>query len=282
MSAATLTPQTGRVTGPGVSFPRTLNSEWIKFTTLRSTWVLLATTVLVMVGIGLLGGWGIASGMEQMEAAGQDPAAAGMDGSLLYLMTSGGLDFGQLIIGSLGVLLIASEYSTGMIRSTMTAVPSRLSPLFAKALVVAVVAAVVGILSSFITYFLLQPILANYGREFGLDVENLIQSMLLSGVYLAVVALMGLALGSLLRNSAGGIVTLVVLLLVLPIVAQIIPFDWVQDGVMPYLPSNAGRQMVMLETADGDLTQWQGGLVMAAWAAVLLAGAAVTTKTRDV
>ena len=137
MSAATLTPQTGRVTGPGVSFPRTLNSEWIKFTTLRSTWVLLATTVLVMVGIGLLGGWGIASGMEQMEAAGQDPAAAGMDSSLLYLMTSGGLDFGQLIIGSLGVLLIASEYSTGMIRSTMTAVPSRLSPLFAKALVVA-------------------------------------------------------------------------------------------------------------------------------------------------
>jgi len=282
MSAATLTPQTGRVTGPGVSFPRTLNSEWIKFTTLRSTWVLLATTVLVMVGIGLLGGWGIASGMEQMEAAGQDPAAAGMDSSLLYLMTSGGLDFGQLIIGSLGVLLIASEYSTGMIRSTMTAVPSRLSPLFAKALVVAVVAAVVGILSSFITYFLLQPVLANYGREFGLDVENLIQSMLLSGVYLAVVALMGLALGSLLRNSAGGIVSLVVLLLVLPIVAQIIPFDWVQDGVMPYLPSNAGRQMVMLETADGDLTQWQGGLVMAAWAAVLLAGAAVTTKARDV
>ncbi|MET1154876.1 ABC transporter permease [Arthrobacter sp.] len=282
MSAATLTPQAGHVTGPGVSFPRTLNSEWIKFTTLRSTWVLLATTVLVMVGIGLLGGWGIATGMEQMESAGQDPAAAGMDSSILYLMTSGGLDFGQLIIGSLGVLLIASEYSTGMIRSTMTAVPSRLSPLFAKSLVVAVVAAVVGILSSFVTYFLLQPILANYGREFGLDVDHLVQSMLLSGVYLAVVALMGLALGSLLRNSAGGIVTLVVLLLVLPIVAQIIPFDWVQDGVMPYLPSNAGRQMVMLETADGDLTQWQGGLVMAAWAAVLLAGAAVTTKARDV
>src|SRR4051812_10044621 len=125
----------------GVNFLRALHAEWIKFTTLRSTWILLATTVVVMVGIGLLGGWGVGSGLEEMAADGQGPAAVGLDPKLLYMMTTGGIDFGQLIIGSLGVLLIASEYSTGMIRSTMTAVPDRLSPLFAKALVIALVAA---------------------------------------------------------------------------------------------------------------------------------------------
>ncbi|AUI50490.1 ABC transporter permease [Arthrobacter crystallopoietes] len=281
MSTATMN-KPAHATGSGVNFVRSLHSEWIKFTTLRSTWILLATTIVVMIGIGMLGAWGMGSGMESIRESGQDPAAMGMDESMLYMMATGGIDFGQLIIGALGVLLIASEYSTGMIRSTMTAVPGRLSPLAAKAVVVAAVAAVVGIVSSFATYFLSQPILAGYGLDYGLDVENFVQSLLLSGVYLALVALMGLALGSLLRNSAGGIVTLVALLLVLPIVASILQFDWIQDGVVPYLPSNAGRQLLALEIADGDLTQLQGGLVMAAWTAVLLAAAAVTTKSRDV
>jgi ABC-2 type transport system permease protein len=286
MSTATVqnrpagTPATTPAAG-GVNFLRALHAEWIKFTTLRSTWILLATTVVVMVGIGLLGGWGIGSGLEELAADGQDPAAVGLDPKMLYMMTTGGIDFGQLIIGSLGVLLIASEYSTGMIRSTMTAVPDRLSPLFAKALVIALVAAAVGIVSSFATYFLLQPVLAQYGHEFGLDVENLVPSMLLSGVYLALAALVALALGSLLRNSAGGIVTLVVLFLIVPMVLGFIQLDWIQDAI-PYLPSEAGRQLLALEIADGDLTQLQGGLVMAAWTAVLLAAAAVTTKSRDV
>ncbi|NKX55610.1 ABC transporter permease [Arthrobacter mobilis] len=265
----------------GVNFLRALHAEWIKFTTLRSTWILLATTLAAMVGIGLLGAWGVATALEQAADSGRDPGADGVRPQLLYLMPTGGIDFAQLIIGSLGVLLIASEYSTGMIRSTMTAVPDRLSPLFAKALVIAAVAAVTGIVSSFATYFLMQPVLAGYGQEFGLEVENLVPSMLLSGAYLALASLTALALGSLLRNSAGGIVTLVALFLVLPTVLGLIQLDWIQDA-LPYLPSNAGRQLLALEIAGGDLTRLQGGLVMAAWSAVLLAAAAVVTKVRDV
>ncbi|WP_262107046.1 ABC transporter permease [Arthrobacter sp. Marseille-P9274] len=282
MSTATMNRPAARVSGKGVSFARVLHSEWIKFTTLRSTWILLATTVAVSIGIGVLGAWGMGSGIEQLRADGQDPASVGLDPSMIPMMATGGLDFGQLIIGALGVLLIASEYSTGMIRSTMTAVPRRIPALAAKAVVVAVVAAIVGVVSSFATYFVSQPVLSQYGLEYGLDVENLVQSVLLSGVYLALVALMGLALGSLLRNSAGGIVTLVALLLVLPIVASMLQFDWVKDGVEPFLPSNAGRQLVALQIPEDALTQLQGGLVMAAWAAVLLVAAAFTTKTRDV
>ena len=150
-------------------------------------------------------------------------------------MTSGGLDFGQLVIGSLGVLLITSEYSTGMIRSTMS--PCRRG---CPAVRQGPGCRGGGRLIGCRQFHHLLPAAAdpqaNYGREFGLDVDHLVQSMLLSGVYLAVVALMGLALGSLLRNSAGGIVTLVVLLLVLPIVAQIIPSTGCRTASCPTCP----------------------------------------------
>lgn len=265
-----------------LTFLRILSSEWIKFTTLRSTWILLATTIVVMIGIGLLGGWGIGSAMEEIKASGQDPATVGLDPGMLYGTPLFGLDFGQLIIGSLGVLMIASEYSTGMIRSTMTAVPTRLPAFLGKALVVAVVAALVGIVSSFATYFLLQPILAQYEAGFELGVENLTQSMLLAGVYLALASVMALGLGALLRNSAGAIVTLVALFLVLPTVLGFIQFDWVQDGVIPFLPGNAGHQMLLLQTPEDTLTQTQGGLVLGAWAAGLLALGAASLKARDV
>lgn len=274
-----------------LGFLRVLHSEWIKFTTLRSTWMLLATTVLLMVGIGLLGGWGIGSAVEAGQAdAVQGPGGPGGPGSggseglnaILHTMPVGGIDLGQLIIGSLGVLLMASEYSTGMIRSTMAAVPRRLPAYFAKGLVIAAVAAVVGIASSFATYFLLQPILTGYGLEFGLDVPQLVQSMLLSGVYLALASLIALGLGTLLRNSAGAIVALVALFLVVPPLLGLIRFDWVQDGILPYLPASAGHQMLMLEVAEGALNQTQGGLVMGAWAAALLALGALSLKTRDV
>jgi hypothetical protein len=73
----------------------------------------------------------------------------------------------------------------------------------------------------------------------------------------------------------------VVLFLILPTVLGLIHLDWIQDAI-PYLPSNAGRQLLALDIAEGDLTRLQGGLVMAAWSAALLAAAAVGTKARDV
>jgi ABC-type transport system involved in multi-copper enzyme maturation permease subunit len=116
--------------------------------------------------------------------------------------------------------------------------------------------------------------------EFAFSSEVL-GSILCTGLYLSLVSLMGLALGTLLRNSAGSIVTLSALLLVIPMVLSMIPGEAIAN-ISKYLPSNAGAQLTATQITDGALTQLQGGLVMAAWAIVPLAIALVTVKRRDV
>ncbi len=193
---------------------------------------------------------------------------------------TGGLAFAQLIVGSLAILLIASEFGTGMIRSTMIAVPRRIPAVLAKALVVALVAYVVGTVSAFITYFAVQPVLSPSDMGFAFSTEVL-GSILCTGLYLSLVSLMGLALGTLLRNSAGSIVTLSALLLVIPMVLSMIPGEAIEN-ISKYLPSNAGAQLIATQITDGALTQLQGGLVMAGWAIVPLAFVLVAVKRRDV
>ena len=100
-------------TGPGPSFPRVLNSEFIKFRTLLSTLILLGCTVLVVVGFGALSAWGTG---QFAEAAATDPEAAAafasQGGDLAVGVPTSGIAFAQLILGSLGVLLMSSEFST--------------------------------------------------------------------------------------------------------------------------------------------------------------------------
>lgn len=271
--------------GKGVNFARMVASEWIKVRTLRSTTILLILTVVAMVGFGALNAWGTTISAQfssdvPPEAQAQMAETGGIEG-LAYSVPASGVAFGQLLLGSLAVVLIASEYATGMIRSTMVATPRRIQALLAKVLVITVVAFVVGALSALITYFVAQPILASEDLDYALSVDGLFPSILNTGTFLALVAIMAMSIGALMRNSAGGIVTIVALLMVLPIVFQLIPNDFFQD-TMQYLPSSAGTQLVAVQVADDALTQLQGGLVMGAWALVLLVAACLTTMRRDV
>lgn len=272
MTTLTANNQTGRTVPHGSSFGRVLNSEWIKFRSLRSTVILLFSAVVMMIGIGTLGAWGIASAAEDAQ-----PSAPGM----IHTMPSGGLSFAQLLIGALAVLLISSEFGTGMIRSTMIAVPKRIPALAAKGVVISLIAYIVGTVAALATYFAIQPILATQEMEFALDAEGVLGSIFSIGLYLSFVALIGLALGALLRNSAGGIVTLIALLMVVPTALDIIPGEFASD-IAKYLPSNAGTQLIATQVADDALTQFQGGLVMGAWAVIPLIAAIVVLKRRDV
>ena len=120
-------PGDGTSAGPGPSFHRVLNSEFIKFRTLLSTLILLACTVLVVVGFGALSAWGTGQFAEQ---ALNDPEAAAayaaQGGDIAVGVPTSGIAFAQLILGSLGVLLMSSEFTTGMARSTFAAVPKLL------------------------------------------------------------------------------------------------------------------------------------------------------------
>ncbi|MBT1004227.1 ABC transporter permease [Paenarthrobacter sp. DKR-5] len=269
-----------RTVGPGLAFHRVLNSEWIKFRTLRSTLILLAGTVLVMVGLSALSGWGIGQALRDAAVNPRAGAALSQPDLLTSIPTSG-VGLAQLIIGSLGVLTIASEFSTGMIRSTFAAVPTRLPAFVAKAVVLTAVAYVVATASALLSYLVAKPILAQYSQTLSLDQAGVLQGILLSGVYVAAVALMGMALGAITRNSAGGIMSLVGLFFVAPIALQIIPGDVVKT-LNKYSPSGAGSRLLQHTTLADQLEPWQGGLVLAAWTVALLAAAAALLKRRDV
>lgn len=289
MSAATTTPPTHvSRTGKGVNFGRAIRSEWIKLRTVPSTVVLLSITLVVMVGLAVLSGWGLAmsAGVQAdmpPEQQAQMAESGGLQGAA-YTVPAGGIIFGQLLIASLAVVLIASEWGTGMIRSTMVALPKRVPALLAKNLVIAVVSFVIGVVAAFLSYFVAQPFLAGEDLDFALTADGILPSIINTGTYLALIAVISMAIGTMLRNTAGGIVTAVGLFFVLPtIVVELLGLlaDWIPDAAR-FLPTNAGQQLVAINIGEDALNQWQGGLVMAAWAVGLLVISLIVAKRRDV
>ncbi|WP_434995336.1 ABC transporter permease [Arthrobacter sp. Ld5] len=275
--------------GPGVNFGRVLKSEWIKVTTVPSTVILIASTVVVMIGLAALFAWALSTSAEAIQSAEVPPEFQGptegpnsLAGQALTAPSSG-LVFGQLLIASLAVVLIASEWTTGMIRSTMVAVPKRTPALLAKTAIVAVVSFVVGFASALISYLVAQPILRGQDLDFALTDDGVLASVVNSGTFLALVAVISMSIGTLLRNTAGGVVTAVGIFFVLPIIVQLISglADWIPDAAR-FLPGEAGTQMVAVMVEDDALTQLQGGLVMGVWALVLLVVSLLVTKKRDV
>jgi ABC-2 type transport system permease protein len=268
--------------GPGPSFFRVLNSEFIKFRTLLSTLILLASTAVVMVGFGALSAWGTG---QFADAAGSDPQAAealaAQGGDLAVTVPTSGIAFAQLILGSLGVLLMSSEFTTGMARSTFAAVPKRIPAFVAKLAVVMVSAFVLTAASTYIAGLVAVPILDNYGLKLDLGSSQSVKLLLVNSAYVAAVAAIGMALGTLVRNSAGGIMSLVGLFFVAPIAFQLIPGDFFVEA-RKYLPGNTLTPLTAVEHVPDTLEVWQAGLVLGAWVVVPLALAMILLKTRDV
>ena len=275
--------------GSGLNFGRVLRSEWIKVTTVPSTVILLAITVVVMVGLAALAAWQIVVVLDLIDTAASPEEAMAFGDPQMYRdmvteVPASGIFFGQLLIASLAVVLIASEWGTGMIRSTFSAVPKRTPALLAKVLIITAVSFVIGAAAPFAGLLVSQPILAGGDLNLSLNDDGVIPSILNTGTCLALIAVFSMAIGTLLRNTAGGVVTAIGIIFVLPMVVGLVQgiADWIPDAAR-FLPSNAGTQLVMANaTAEGDLTQLQGGLVLAAWALALLLISLVVTKRRDV
>ena len=184
----------------------------------------------------------------------------------------------QLAIGVLGVLLISGEYSTGMIRATLAAVPKRLPVLWAKAGVFSVVAAVLMIAASFAAFLGGQALLGSHGTT--LAGAGVTRAVVGAGLYLTVVGLLGIALGFIIRNTAGAIATLFGVLLVLPVLGEVLPSTWAKH-ITPYLPSNAGQAVMSVHQAPGDLAPWTGFAVFCCYAAAAIIAGAVLLRRRD-
>lgn len=261
-----------------LTFPGLVRSEWVKLWTVRSTYWILPLTVLAFVGISFM------VAFFSTQDAAQDNGAPVMDASLLL---TPGVYFGQLAIVVLAVLTITGEYSTGMIRSTFAAAPTRLPALTAKLLVVLVVSFLTGAVATALTWLVTRPVL---GDEHAIDLATDETRRILLGapLYLTGIALFGFALGLLLRHSAAALATVLGLLLVVETVFTAIPNDFFRNTA-PFLPGTAGQRVIASQqfidmTAFGDapqLTPWEGFGVLLAWGVVVLAVAAVLVRRRD-
>jgi len=259
--------------GSGLSFGGELRSEWIKLRTVRSTIWSYATVIVISLGMSALMS-------AALDLAGREIPAA-EQATFLSQPAIFGVFFGQLVVAVLGVLAISGEYSTGMIRSSITAVPRRLPMLAAKAVVLFVCTFVVGLISTVGSYLVAMPILAGQGITASLADPDLLLPLLGGALYLALVAVFALGVGAILRSSAGGIAASLGILLLLPIVLSMIPAQWLAD-LLPYLISNAGLAFFGLNGFTSvALETWQNILIVLGWVAVSLAGAAVLLKRRD-
>jgi ABC-type transport system involved in multi-copper enzyme maturation permease subunit len=269
----------------GPNFLRVLASERIKLLSLLSTRILLVCAVALMMGFAALQAWGFGQVSQAQRNGTPGPREAVNVAALLPHLPDAGVTFSQLIIGSLAVLLISAEFTSGMSRATFAAVPKRWPVLAAKAVYAVVVGFVVTYVGAYLGGLVAQPILANYSLNLDMASWDVQRIMLLSGAYVAAVALLGLSLGALLRNSAGAIVTLVAVLFVLPIIFQLIPNDFFKEA-RKYLPTNAFQAMLQAGSSqplDSSLLEpWQGTLVIGTYVVVLLAAAFTTLKQRDV
>ncbi|MCS5732204.1 ABC transporter permease subunit [Herbiconiux daphne] len=248
-------------------FSGILASEWIKLTTLRSTVWAYAIVVVVQIGMGVV----LVLTQGDLDAPGQ---AANQ---LAVLPSTLGILLNQLVISVLGVLVISGEYGTGQIRSSLTAVPRRTPVLVAKAIVFSVTTFVVGLVSVFAAYAVTWPLLEARGVASDLSDPDLWGRLVGGAGYLALVGLMALFLGAVLRHTAGGIAAALGLLLVLPSVLSFIDADWVRV-LVDWLPGNVGQTLFL---GSSTFEPWQAVLVMLGWIAVFATAAVVLLKRRD-
>ncbi|SDU53500.1 ABC transporter permease subunit [Jiangella alkaliphila] len=269
MTAIDLSPAPAPTIVHKVTGARVLRSEWAKFWTLRSSWITLGVAVFLLLLLGTIAAY--AYSPEQAGDGGGPLGAEGGSDAVSLALT--GVTFGSLAIGVLGVLLSAGEYSTGLIRSTLTAVPRRLPVLWAKVAVIGPVALVLTTMGVLAAFLLGAPGLD--GEQFALSLsdDGVLRSLAGAGGYLALVAVFGVALGMLIRSTAGAIATLVGVLLILPGLAGLLP-ESLNDTLSPYFPSTAGQAVYALDQSSGSLSPGAGLAVFAGWVALALAGAA--------
>jgi ABC-2 type transport system permease protein len=276
-------------TGHNLSFWGMIQSEWIKLRSIRSTWWTYTVLVVITVGLSVQ----ISSSLS-FEGYVEVPSQDGMQAAAVNaVMVSS--DFTALIVCVLGVLVIAGEYGTGMIRSTFIAVPRRVPALLAKALVFAVSTFLVGALALAITIPISLSLIAGNGIDIRLDDPDYWRAMIGSAGYLALVGLIAFAIGAILRNTAGGIAVALGLILATPLVlglvASFAPQLWIAN-LSTLLPSNLGRVLfahpgygdwVSFERPDGFwiLEPWEGALGLVVWVLVLFTVAIVMLRRRD-
>jgi ABC-2 type transport system permease protein len=300
---STLPPAAGRAGLRGA-----IASEFTKLRSVRSTYWTLAALLIVSIGIGAAISAGSASDLSSNPGD-----KAGFDATQVSLFAF--FELGQLIIAVIGAMSITSEYSTGMVRTSLTALPRRGVVYAAKAIVLTGVTLVVSLVTSFVAFFLGQAILASTGVGASIlgttsvprgaegvgggpnsppTSVNLVGHILIpsstvltaiigTALFVTVVAVIAFGLGAIIRHTAGAITTVIGVMFILPIIVQILPHTWRWD-IMRFMPDAAGRVISVTVPGGGNehlWSAWPQFLVTAIFAMVLLGVGGYLFRKRD-
>jgi ABC-2 type transport system permease protein len=258
----------GKVDGP-VTQSGVIASEWLKFRSLRSTLLVLAAAVTGMVAFGAI------IAFNTRNPAGLDPEDVVASGPLQ------GYYLGQLLMGALGVLVVSGEYSSGMIRASLAAVPRRLPVLIGKAVVFTVVVGVSMVAASVVAFLVAQAVLSGHRPTFSLSDGSTLRVVIGTGVYLTLVGLIGSALAWIVRSTPGALVATLAVILVVPILFELVFPSW-GTYIAAYLPTGAGQSFSTNLPQPHALSPWVGLGVMVAWVVGGMVAAAVVLDRKDV
>jgi ABC-2 type transport system permease protein len=267
----------GRAAGGRAGFVNLMQAEWTKIRSVRSTVWTLAAFIVVTIGITALLTWLTASHWTGPHAADRD--ATILADPVGFIMGAG-VGLGQLAICVLGTLVITTEYSTGVIRASLLAVPRRIPVLAAKAAVFAILVLVVTEIVAFCSFFIGSSIMHAH-VPVSLSDSGVTRAVAGAGLYLTVLGLFALSIGTLIRHTAGAISAVIGIVLVLPILSGLLPGSW-GAYINAYLPEQAGTLITHTQEVSGDLlSPWQGFGVLCLWTALLLAAGAYLLRRRD-
>jgi ABC-2 type transport system permease protein len=252
----------------GVTLHSSIESEWIKFRSVRSTMYSVITMFVLSLGIGALIDWGGAHHPDRVDVI--DPLTRSLAGHFL----------GQFVVGVIGAMIITSEYSTGSIRNTLAAVPRRTLLMFSKIIVLFATIIVTTEILSFSMFLVGQAIFKGHIASYTLSTPGTLRAVLLCGVLLSLLALMGFALGLMLRRTAPAISVFVVIVLVVPILVNLLPSSW-GHPINRYLPSTLGEGMISLNQAPGTFSPYVCLAILTAYVAALVATGIVLFNGRD-
>ncbi|MDJ1135178.1 ABC transporter permease [Streptomyces iconiensis] len=250
---------------------RVLKSEWTKVRSVRSTLWTLVASVVVTVGLGAMICTLTQSEFSRMSTRSQltfDPTYTAF----------AGMSLGQLAMIAFGVLVVSAEYGTGMIRSSLTAVPQRGTFLLCKVLVAGLLVLVVGMVTSFATFFLGQALLGDHGTNIG--EPGVLRAVLGGGLYMTLIMLFSLGFTFVMRSP---LLAFAILMPWFFLVANILGSVSATKKFAQYLPDQAGGTVmsVVPDSLDRPYGPWGGLLIMVAWTAVALLAGYVVLKKRD-
>jgi hypothetical protein len=255
------------------TFADVLRSEWTKLRSVRSTIWALTVTVVLGIGLGAVVSAAAAHGYARFSVSSKlswDPTGVSLAGVALA----------SLAIAVLGVLCASSEYSSGMIRTSLIAVPRRGRLLAAKSLVFAVVTFVVGEATTFAAFFAGQALISGHAPHAALGDPGVARSVAGAGLLLTALAVLSVAVGTLLRHTAAAITCMVAVEFVLPAIARALPDSW-RNPVTEFWPTEAGGQLTSVYHSAHTLQPWPGFGVMCLFTAIVYAVAWTLLDRRD-